>query len=167
MFINGAVLGLGEDPQPQYGQAGFDLSPIDFFVTTPATHSEYDDQAKFDADFETAYGMPLSSVDVSGTGPRTGYDWAGNVLGPLVAAGAKIGTAYAQQELLGQSTYLLDKNGNLIRNAAGQPILANSAEGIKIATAAKAIATPAWVMPVAIGVGVLALGLLVLKRGRR
>jgi len=147
--------------------------PLDFNANLQPQPSGYDPatdagQAAFEADFQAAYGVPLSDVDVSGTGPSKGYDWAGNVLAPLVAAGAQIGAAYAKQELLGQSTYLLDKNGNPIKNAAGQPILANSSEGIKIATAAKkaGLSTAAWVTPVAIGVGVLALGLLMMKRGR-
>jgi hypothetical protein len=155
MFINGAVLGLGEVPQPQYGEVGFDMNA----ALEPRSLEPAADWIWTDAD----------QVASEYTGEGSGTNWGG-LLSPLLTAGVQIGTAFAKQELLAPSTYVINpKTGAIATDAQGHPILANSSEGVRIATAMKTAGvggTPAWLMPVAIGAGVLAIGLLVMKRKR-
>lgn len=89
----------------------------------------------------------------------------GSLLSPFVTAATALGVSKIQAA--NNSSYVIDpKTGRPQLNSSGQPILANSTAGIAAAAAAKAKAdgTPSWVMPVAIGAGVLALVMLVGKR---
>jgi len=165
MFSN-AIVGFGEDPQPQYGDIGFDMNATD--PTNPRVLEPAADWIWTDADEVAAnWNEPGASSSASGGG--SGAAWAA-FLSPLVNAGAQFGLAYGRQQLLAPSTYVLNpKTGQIAIDAQGHPILANSSEGVRIAKAMKdaKITTQDWLMPVAIGVGVLAIGLLVMKRGRR
>jgi len=158
MFSN-AIQGFGEVPQPQYGEPGFDMSGGD--ATNPRVLEPAADWIWTDAD-------QVASEYTGGGGASSGFDW-GAFLTPVLGAGLAIGTAYAKQGLLAPSTYVINpKTGQIAVDAQGHPILANSSEGVRIATAMKTagIGGNSWIMPVAIGAGVLAIALLVMKKRR-
>ncbi len=162
MYMNNGVprlTGFGADPQPQYGELGFDMnadtSPS---VLDPGSTWEW-----------TAADQVASEYTGEGEGGGAGSssNFWGGLLTPILNTGLQIGQAYAKQNLLAASTYVVNpKTGQIATDASGRPILANSSEGARIATALQkaGVTTPSWVVPVAIGVGVLALGLLVMKR---
>jgi hypothetical protein len=156
---NGAVFGLGEEPQPQYGEAGFDMeAALNPRVLEPAADWLWTDADQVASEYA---GEPSGG---------SAFNWGG-FLTPILGAGLQIGTAYARQELLAPSTYVINpKTGQIAVDSSGHPILANSSEGVRIATAMKTAGVgglPSWVMPVAVAGGLLAIGLLVMKRGRR
>jgi len=155
-----AIIGFGEDPQPQYGEPGFDMNATD--PTNPRVLEPAADWLWTDAD-------QVASEYTGESGGGSAFNW-GSFLSPILGAGLQIGTAYARQELLAPSTYVINpKTGQIAVDSQGHPILANSSEGVRIASAMKqaGVGGNNWIMPVAIGAGVLAIALLVMKRGRR
>lgn len=169
MYMNtgGAVLGMGAAPTSSLarrrllafgafgdGEGGPDFNSVDDF-----TDFSDEDYAMFaqSASYESTGGSDTNS---------DGGIKIGDVLLPILKAGTDIATKLAAQELLQNSTYLRDAQGRLIVNPNGTPILANSSEGVRVAMAAKkaGVLGNNWVMPLAIGAGVLALVLLMKKR---
>ena len=157
MFSN-AIVGFGEVPQPQYGEQGFDSAAWEPRALEPAAEWIWTDADQVASEYT---GEPSG-----GSGSSFNL---GSFLTPFAQAGLQIGTAYAKQTILAPSTYVMSPDGKIATDAQGHPILANSSEGVRIAAAMKAhgIGGNTWIMPVAIGVGVLAIALLVMKRGRR
>ncbi len=167
MYIDNGVprlTGFGEDPQPQYGEAGFDASAWEPQALDP--DATWDWTA---APSGTLYSEGGGAIGSGTSSAGSSSNFWGGLLTPILNTGLQIGNAYAKQNLLAASTYVVNpKTGQIAMDATGRPILANSTEGAKIATALQkaGVTSPSWLVPVAIGVGVLALGLLVMKKRR-
>lgn len=139
------LLAFGDDDMPFYVPPEFNWTPED-------------DAAYSDTN--------IPGIDTPSNAWSGFWTGVGSLVSPFVTAATTVGV---NKILTSQnSSYLIDpKTGRPQLNSSGQPILANSTAGIALAAArAKADATPSWVMPVAIGAGVLALVMLVGK-GRR
>ncbi len=119
----------------------------------------------------TGEGGSYTPVDsqgnpVSDSGSTSDSSWLSDLVSPFL----KIGQQAAQRGvdiLLGtdtQATYLKDAQGRIVLNAQGQPILVNSSTGAVQTTQGAQQKKTDWLMPAAIGAGVLVLATVLMKR---
>jgi hypothetical protein len=163
MYMQDPVRGLGGDFAPA-GSSSLDTRRLLAFGDEDMPNYVAPEWAWTAAD-EASY----SDTNIPGIDPNTGgssfWTGLGTILSPFVTAATTVGVG----KILGtnNSTYVIDPvTKRPVTDASGHPILANSTAGIAAAAAAKAAAggTPSWVMPLAIGAGVLALVMLVGKK---